>query len=154
MNVEIFLAHISVIKNIVNSVQLCVYAVRMVLVKSSKFLLFNRNKIMYEKQLNQIIPAMEKENLEFYHIHIKSNKGWLSIAKAVNQGIDSYLTAIDTKRSTFDNTTGLCQVHKEDLVILVRRMLDDFGDDENEIDENCGYCLASDILSTLDIWIE
>jgi hypothetical protein len=76
-----------------------------------------------------------------YSMHIKSQKEWGAIAKAVNQGIDSRLEGFT--RSTFDPKTGKCLVHPEEMTILLRRLYED-GDEES-------WDLRSAILETLGV---
>lgn len=72
---------------------------------------------------------------------IRSKREWAAISEAVNQGIDSHLTAI--VNSKFDANTGECVVHSDDLPVLLRRM------GEGEAEE--GVLLRIDILSTLGV---
>ena len=48
-----------------------------------------------------------------YPMHIKSQSEWATIAKAVNQGIDSYLQGFT--RSKFDSKTGKINIHPEEV---------------------------------------
>jgi len=77
-----------------------------------------------------------------YHMLIRSNEEWSAIATAVNEGIDSHLEAL-TERSIFNSSTGQCNVHPEELHVLLRRL------DENGSDE--GSSLRVAILDTLGI---
>lgn len=76
-----------------------------------------------------------------YHMEIKSQDEWTAISEAVNKGIDGHLEGFT--RSSFDSKTGKCNVHPEELHILLRRLF------ESESDES--WSLRSDILSTLGI---
>ena len=76
-----------------------------------------------------------------YPMHIKNQNEWSVIANVVNQGIDSYLEGFT--RSTFDNQTGKCLIHPEEMTTFLRR-LSDSGDEE-------AWILRTDILSTLGI---
>lgn len=75
-----------------------------------------------------------------YDMHIKSQSEWAAIAFAVNQGIDSHLEGFT--RSTFGKD-GRCNVHPEELHVLLRRM--------NDMDDDEARDLRSCILTTLDI---
>jgi hypothetical protein len=74
-----------------------------------------------------------------YSMHIKSQKEWSAIAKAVNQGIDSHLEGFT--RSKFDN--GKCLIHPEEMTTFLRRLYEN-GDEES-------WSLRSSILETLGI---
>ncbi len=76
-----------------------------------------------------------------YHMEIKSQDEWKTIADAVNIGIDGHLEAFT--RSSFDCKTGSCNVHPQELPTLLRRLY------ESESEE--GWSLRTDILSTLGI---
>lgn len=76
-----------------------------------------------------------------YSMTIRNQDEWAVIAKAVNQGIDSHLGGFT--RSQFDNKTGKCLIHPEEMNIFLRRLLDD-GEEE-------ALGLRTDILSTLGI---
>lgn len=76
-----------------------------------------------------------------FKMRIRSQEEWESIASAVNAGIDSNLEAL-TERSTFDATTGECNVHPEEVHVLCRRLLDG-----NE----AAWDLRSSIIYCLDI---
>ena len=75
-----------------------------------------------------------------YPMTIRNNDEWKSLATAVNQGIDSHLEGFT--RSKFDNRTGECLVHPEELHTLLRRLND--GDERAQD-------LRSSILQTLSI---
>lgn len=76
-----------------------------------------------------------------YSMHIKNQNEWSVIAKAVNQGIDSHLEGFS--RSTFDNKTGNCLIHPEEMTTFLRRLAES-SDEE-------AWSLRMDILSTLGI---
>jgi len=76
-----------------------------------------------------------------YSMHIKNQNEWSVIAKAVNQGIDSHLEGFS--RSTFDNKTGNCLIHPEEMTTFLRRLAES-SDEE-------AWILRTDILSTLGI---
>lgn len=76
-----------------------------------------------------------------YPMHIKSRNEWVAIAKAVNQGIDSRLEGFT--RSKFDNKTGQCVIHPEEMTTFLRRLFEDGGEE--------AWGLRSAILETLGI---
>jgi hypothetical protein len=76
-----------------------------------------------------------------YRMVIRNQGDWTAISKAVNQGIDSYLEGF--AQSTFDNDTGKCNIHPDEVHILVRRLLED----SSERSEDLGRA----ILSTLGL---
>ena len=88
-----------------------------------------------------IIEAVKEQAPNGYHMTIKSQNEWASIAKVVNQGIDAHLEGFT--RSTFDNSTGECLIHPEEMTTFLRR-LNEAGDEES-------YGLRSSILDTLGI---
>lgn len=88
-----------------------------------------------------ITEACKQQCPDGYPMIIRSKQEWSVLASAINQGIDSHLEAI-TERSTFNSSTGECNVHPEELHVLLRRM--DNGDEEGEN-------LRVSILSTLGI---
>ena len=88
-----------------------------------------------------------------YTMTIKTQDWWSEIAEAVNKGIDSHLEAL-TCRSTFDNSTGVCNVHPDELHVLLRRLLDqgwDQTEDQIEGLVDSPHSLRSAILDTLGI---
>ena len=88
-----------------------------------------------------IKEKVNKQTPSGYPMHIKSQEEWAAIAKAVNQGIDSHLEGFT--RSKFDNKTGKCLVHPEEMTTFLRRLY------ENDDEESWG--LRSSILETLGI---
>jgi len=90
-------------------------------------------KIIKEKTLVQTPDG--------YPMHIRSNEEWVTIAKAVNQGIDSHLEGFT--RSKFDHTTGKCLIHPEEMTTFLRRL------SENGDEVSSG--LRGSILETLGI---
>ena len=88
-----------------------------------------------------IMEKINKYTPSGYPMHIKSQNEWAAIAKAVNQGIDSYLEGFT--RSKFDSKTGDCLVHPEEMFTFLRRLFEN-GDEES-------WGLRSSILQTLDI---
>lgn len=83
-----------------------------------------------------------------YPMHLKSQREWRILSLAWNQGIDSHLEAL-TERSSADATTGLVNVHPDELHVLLRRLFEGDGRTESELDES--WLLRSDILSSLGI---
>ena len=76
-----------------------------------------------------------------YRMEIKSQDEWKVISDAVNIGIDGHLEGFT--KSSFDDRTGKCNIHPEELHILLRRLF--------ESESNEAWSLRSDILSTLGI---
>ena len=76
-----------------------------------------------------------------YYMLVRYPREWAVIAKAVNQGIDSYLEGFT--RSKFDNKTGNVNIHPAEMSILLRRLLEDGSDEAMD--------LRQDILTTLNI---
>jgi hypothetical protein len=76
-----------------------------------------------------------------YPMLIKSQEDWTSIANAVNQGIDAHLEGFT--RSTFDNKTGKCIIHPDEMKTFLRRLYD--SQEEN------AESLRSSILETLGL---
>jgi len=90
---------------------------------------------------NVIREAASEQCPGGYFIHIKNQADWDVIVNEVNKGIDPSLEAfID---STFDETTGKCNIAVNELPILLRRLF------ESETEES--WSLREDILSTLGI---
>jgi hypothetical protein len=90
-----------------------------------------------------VIRAAAREQCpDGYPMTIRSQDQWTAIAKAWNQGIDSYLEAV-TERSKADPTTGKVNVHPDELHVLLRRFY--------EADDEESSSLRSAILSTLGI---
>jgi hypothetical protein len=88
-----------------------------------------------------------------YTMTIKAQDEWSWLAAAVNTGIDAHLEAL-TNRSTFDNSTGVCNVHPNELHVLLRRLLDqgwDQTEDQIEGRAESPHGLRSAILDTLGI---
>lgn len=85
-----------------------------------------------------------------YPMTIKSQREWKWISDAVNQGIDSHLEAL-TQRSTFNVSTGECNVHPDELHVLLRRLGEMECEEEDEENGDSPHDLRSCILSTLDI---
>jgi len=76
-----------------------------------------------------------------YPMHLKSQDDWSMIAKVVNQGIDAHLEGFT--RSTFDNSTGKCLIHSEEMTTFLRRLL--------ELEDPEADDFRTSILTTLDI---
>ena len=83
-----------------------------------------------------------------YQMEIKSEREWVVIAAAVNQGIDAHLEAV-SDRSSFDATTGKCLVHPDELHVLLRRLFE-LADQECS-NEPGPEDLAGAILDTLGL---
>lgn len=90
---------------------------------------------------NVITKASLEQYPGGYRMEIKSQEKWKAISDAVNVGIDGYLEGFT--KSSFDDHTGKCNIHPEELHILLRRLF--------ESESNESWSLRSDILSTLGI---
>lgn len=88
-----------------------------------------------------ILKAAHEQCPNGYNMIIKSQDEWDPIVEAVNQGIDPHLEAFT--KSTFDEKTGKCNIHPDELPILLRRLF--------ESESASGWALRTDILSTLGI---
>jgi len=89
-----------------------------------------------------IKTAVKEQCPDGYPMGNISQEDWTPIANAVNQGIDSHLEAITT-RSKFNPNERKCNIHPEELHVLLRRLFED-GSEE-------AWDLRSSILFTLDI---
>jgi len=88
-----------------------------------------------------------------YPMTIRSQEEWEWITNAVNQGIDAHMEAV-TNRSSFNSETGKCNVHPEELHVLLRRLLEmgwEQTEDQIEGRAESPHNLRSSILYTLDI---
>jgi hypothetical protein len=82
------------------------------------------------------------ETPEGYSMQIKNQDEWKIISDVVNQGIDSHLEGFT--RSKFDNKTGKCLIHPEEMTTFLRRLYEFDGSD-------IAINLRSGILATLGI---
>jgi hypothetical protein len=74
---------------------------------------------------------------------------WKAITRAVNEGIDSHLEAIQFKLGTGEYGKRKITITPETLHVLVRRLMECNTTDEDDYDET--QLLAGDICETLDI---
>ena len=88
-----------------------------------------------------IIDRVTSQTPAGYPMHIKSQKEWSAIAKAVNKGIDSHIEGFT--RSTFDGKTGKCLIHPSEMTTFLRRLVEN-GDEESD-------SLRMAILDTLGV---
>jgi len=95
----------------------------------------------HQKELKIEMTKKEcmKIHPEVFDLVIRSQDEWSVIAEAVNEGIDGYLEAFC--KSTFDHTTGKCEIHPEEMHILLRRLA--------ESDEEEAYLLREAIISVM-----
>lgn len=84
-----------------------------------------------------------------YPMTIRDKNEYAAIAQAWNVGIDSYLEAL-TDRSSANE--GKFLIHPEELHTLVRRLMEDVGNNEEEDPiREAAESLASGICQTLGI---
>lgn len=76
-----------------------------------------------------------------YPMTIRSQSEWKAIADAVNQGIDSHLEGFT--RSKFDNQTGECLIHPDEMTTFLRRLAESAEDE--------AMSLRTSILETLGV---
>ena len=88
-----------------------------------------------------IDKKVQEQTPNGYPMTIKNKEEWREIARAVNQGIDSYLQAFT--KSKFDNKTGEITIHPTEMKTLLRRL--------NEGGSEIGMELRMSILQTLGI---
>lgn len=96
---------------------------------------------MWSKQLHS---ALKKASVHPYTIECHDNSAdFRSIAKAINEGIDSHLEAIEFTESIGEHGKSKLTIASQSVPVLVRRLME--SDDENSLS------LASGICSTLGI---
>lgn len=68
-----------------------------------------------------ILDAIEETDNDPFSLQVTDQTTWAAIAACVNQGIDSYLEAIENAKQEFNSSNGRCRISPGNLCILLRR---------------------------------
>jgi len=92
---------------------------------------------------DKLREAIDKRSLEPYPMEFHRGQEWDAIVKAINQGIDSHLQAVEFKQSIGEHGRNKIVVSPATLSVLVRRLV--------ESQDETAESLASSICGTLEI---